>query len=433
MYNLRRGMRNILRSPIRTGVVGLLVGLCLALAIISLSLSQALELQVDQLAGELGTELQIRPAGRFGGIGNAESILTESVIDEVAALPQVESVERQLSVYLRPGQSTIPGTRPDQGTDLGIVFLTGIESTESLNLYGGGTASLESGRYFQPADQGVMVAIISAATAQEQGLNIGDTYEIHSGEFEVVGIFATEIMLGRMSTFVPLRTLQEFTDQPHALSQAVINADRVENVQSLVAEIRELVGDEADVVVPQEGQLSMFQSTLGNLSASNTTNLVVALTVAGATIFFASLLAVRERAREIGVLKALGVSARDLMTGFAWEGLTLAVLGCLLGIIIFGTAGQAVAGFFLESSMETPVPGFEGGRGGEEHRDRWGDWGGLGRFNPGRLLFDNLQVSLSTRIVATIFVAAAGLGTLGGLLPALLALRMKPAEVLRND
>lgn len=425
MHNLRRGMRNILRSPFRTGIVGLLVGLGLALAIMSLSLNQALELQVDELAGELGTELQIRPAGRFGGFGSGESTLAESVLEEVAALPQVESVEKIFTVNMRVEQG------------MGMVSLTGIESTDSLNLYGGGTATLSSGRNFSPEDQGEKVVIISTATAEEQGLDIGGTYLIQESEFEVVGIFETEITFGRVSTFVPLQTLQEFTDQAGALSQATVNADRVENVQDLAAAIRGLVGEEVDVVVPQERQLVMFESTLGNLTASNATNLVVALTVAGITIFFASLLAVRERAREIGVLKAIGASARDLLTGFAWEGLTLAVLGCLLGIIIFGTAGQAAAGFFLESAMESPDPILEGGRGGEGFfRGRIQDFDleGLGsRFNPGRLILNDLQVSLSSGIVATIFAAAVGLGTVGGLLPALLALRMKPAEVLRND
>lgn len=432
MHNIRRGMRNIVRSPIRTGVVCLLVGLGLALAIMSLSMNQALDQQVNQLAGELGTELQIRPAGRFGGFGTGESTLTEDIMNEIAVLPNVVSVDKVLTVNMRL----------EQGTRSGMTSLTGIESVDRLNVFGGGTATLTTGRYFAPEDQGEMVAIISTATAEEQELGVGDIYLVQEHEFEIVGLFESEILFGRISTFVPLLTLQNIAEQEGVVSQATVIADRVENVQTLAASIRELVGEEIDVVVPQERQLAMFENTLGNLKGSNATNLVVALVVAGITIFFTLLLAVRERAREIGVLKALGASARDLITGFAWEGLTLAVLGCLIGIIIFGTAGQAAAGFFLDSALDSSAqdigsqfPGMGQPRGEGFLRGRFeGLDSRLGDLlNPASLITENLQMSLSARTVVTVFAAAALLGTLGGLIPALFALRMKPAEVLRND
>lgn len=425
MYNLRRGIRNVLRSPLRTGVVTLLVGLGLALAIMSLSMSQALEQQVDQLAGEMGTELQIRPVGRFGGMGMGESTLTESTLADISQMSHVQSVEKVLTFMQRGEQS--------------MVSLTGIESTESLNVYGGGTATLASGRFFTPEDQGQQVVIMSSASAETLALVPGDTYEILGHDFEVVGLFETEVMFGRMSTFVPLLTLQNLTEQPGIISEATVTVDRVENVQTLAGSIRELVGEEVDVVVPQERQLAGFESTLNSLGGSNSTNLVVALTVAGITIFFTMLLAVRERAREIGVLKALGATARDLVAGFAWEGLTLAVIGCIVGILLFGTVGQATASWFVDSALESTTPDMgrfpkmPGGQGG----DFFGGPRGFDRlgamFNPTSLITDNLQISLSPNIVGTIFAAALLLGTLGGVLPALFALRMKPAEVLRND
>lgn len=425
MHNLRRGMRNILRSPIRTGIVSLVVGLGLALAIMSLSMNQALDQQLNHLAGELGTELEVRPAGRFGGYGMGESTITESVLDEIAALPQVAALNKVLNMR----------------GDMGRTSLTGIESTDYLSLYGGGTATLSSGRYFTPEDQGELVAIISANFAQEQEISIGDSHIIQDIEFEVVGFFETDILFGRMSNFVPLQTLQSLTEQEGVISQAVVTADRVENVEALAASIRDLVGEEVDVIVPQERQLAIYETTLNNLEASNTTNLAVALTVAGITIFFTLLLAVRERAREIGILKALGASARDLLTGFAWEGLVLAVLGCLVAIVVFGTAGQAAAGYFLDSALEssTPdlsehIPGLGQGQGFIRRSLEGFDGTRMGSmFNPTSLVTDNLQIMLSVNVVATVFAIAVMLGTLGGLLPALLALRMKPAEVLRND
>jgi ABC-type antimicrobial peptide transport system permease subunit len=402
----------------------------LALAIMSLSINSALEQQVDLLSGELGTQLEVRPTGSFGGFGLSEP-MDEAILDQIANLPHVASIDKVLTINLRSGQSR--------------VTLTGIEASGNLNDVGGGVANLVSGRYFTSADQGKMLAIISADTAVDQQLVPGDTIVLADMEFEVAGLFESATRFGRMSMFIPLQTLQEISDQRGKVSQATVTADHLENIDTLAASIREIAGENVDVVVPQERQLAMFETTLGNLAGANTTNLVVALTVAGITIFFTLLLAVRERAREIGVLKALGASAGDLLTGFAWEGMTLALLGCLVGVIIFGTAGQAAAGWFLDNAVEASTPDMTGqlteigGRfGGQMGGFRDGfDRSSLGniasRLNPASLITDNLQVSLSANLLATVFAAAALLGTLGGLLPALLALRLKPAEVLRND
>jgi len=421
-------MRNILRSPVRTGVVSLLVGLGLALAIMSLSINVALEQQVETLSSELGTQFEVRPAGSFGGFGAAEP-MDESILEEIADLPHVLSIDRVLTVNYRSERNR--------------TILTGIESVENLTIFGGGSANLVSGRYFTDSDQGQMTTIISADLAEENLIGLGDLFIVGEMSYEIVGLFDSETRFGRMSIFVPLQTLQIVSEQEGMVSQATVTADHLENIEVLVSSIREFVGEDVDVIIPQEQQLSTFENSLSTMTGANSTNLFVALTVAGITIFFTLLLAVKERAREIGVLKALGASASDLITGFAWEGLTLAILGCLVGVIIFGTAGQAAAGWFLDNTLESSnrnmtdhLPDEIQGGG-----QRGGGFIGIGqgrnslvtRFNPASLFTENLQVSLSPGILVTIFATAAFLGTLGGLLPALLALRLRPAEVLRND
>jgi putative ABC transport system permease protein len=74
----------------------------------------------------------------------------------------------------------------------------------------------------------------------------------------------------------------------------------------------------------------------------------IMIAVALITLLTTTLLGVRERAREIGVLKALGFTPRQLMAGVAANQLVLAVvalvIGIPLGLALFRIAYEAANG-----------------------------------------------------------------------------------------
>jgi len=60
-------------------------------------------------------------------------------------------------------------------------------------------------------------------------------------------------------------------------------------------------------------------------------------------VFFVMLLVVRERAWEIGTLKALGASNSGIVAGFLTEAVLLCALGALTAAILFGLWGGPLA------------------------------------------------------------------------------------------
>ncbi len=70
-------------------------------------------------------------------------------------------------------------------------------------------------------------------------------------------------------------------------------------------------------------------------------------------------MAVVERTREIGTLRALGLQRRGVILLFAMEGGMLGLLGCGIGIILFATvwlAFKIIAPTYLPPGSSSPVP-----------------------------------------------------------------------------
>ena len=136
---------------------------------------------------------------------------------------------------------------------------------------------------------------------------------------------------------------------------------------------------------------------------------------------------VRERRREIGVMKAIGSSNIGIVRQFIVEALTLTVLGLVIGLGVGVVAATPVTNSLVSSSTSTSQQGGPGGNGG-----------GFGRsFRnagvTGRQTLNNIKASVGVDMLAIGALAAIAIAVLGSAAPAFLISKIKPAEAMRNE
>jgi putative ABC transport system permease protein len=203
-----------------------------------------------------------------------------------------------------------------------------------------------------PMQQGSLLALgpgtvaISAQTAEQRGFRLGDTIplKLQGGtvRLKVVALFGTAVALPANylvtpDTLVkgglePLDSILFVTKEPDAQADAVRSA------------MNRIIRDLPTVTVQDPGQFAEQQREQINLFLYFIYALLgLAVVIAVLGIVNTLALSVIERTREVGLLRAVGLSRRQLRLMVRLEAVIVAVLGAVLGVamgVAFGVALQ---------------------------------------------------------------------------------------------
>lgn len=367
IIDIRLALRNLSVNRIRTAttLLALSAGM-FALSIITFVGQGARELLNLQLARQVGGNVIAFPFAP-GGLGQG---ISQFALD--AALAGVEGIEyrNRLAVYegrlmLVDGidaddiQATVD---PDDFNANAASFILGGFSqwdTSNPALYAS-VAPVSQGRTLSLEDRGKRVLVAPAEFASQLGVQVGSilTYSVDGEwlEFEVVGLTGTAggggagflaNGLSGIGVLVPpdslpaepifsIFTYQVEPEQVNAVLVA-LSTIRIPPTLSLdVTFIDTLISRLID-------QFSAIPTLVGLLS------LVAAAVIMANTVALATL----ERQKQIGVLRAIGLSQRRTLGILLWETAIVGGLSAFLGI---GLSALAVAFFTGQAGTSLPLP-----------------------------------------------------------------------------
>ena len=448
MNIISRGIRNAFRNTIRTVSIVIILGLSIGLSLTMLIAHQAVGDKISSVKSSVGNTVTISPAGvrGFEGGGNA---LTQAQIQPINSIPHVVSVTETLSDRLTSSntnlQSSItagslgqrfaqnggtsftppPGARSGGGSFnfTPPVTVTGTTTPTNLNnssAQGGGNFTLTSGTVFS-SNSTNNVALLGKALASKNNLKVGSTFTAYGSTVTVVGIFDAGNTFANSQLIMPLATVQKLSSQPGAITGAVATIDSINNVNSATAAIQKQLGSAADVTnAAQTAQNAI--APLENIQSISLYSLIGAVIAGSVIILLTMIMIVRERRREIGVLKAIGASNIKVMSQFTVEAVTFTLLAACIGVALGLIAGNPITHLLVTNSTSA-ASGVGGGAGGGFGR-------GLGAV---RNNFSTIHAAIGWSIILYGLAAALIIAIVGSGLASYFIAKIRPAEVMRSE
>ena len=224
-----------------------------------------------------------------------------------------------------------------------------------------------AGRFLPPGDpdQGGAEIVLGVNVAQElfgAESPLGKVVRLGEWRFRVVGVLEPR---GRSLgfdfddlVFVPVRTSMRIFNRS-TLFRILIEMPEEGDLEAGKAAVIDLLAErhraEDVTVITQDAVVNTLDSILGVLTLALTAIASVSLTVAGVGIMNVMLVAVSERRREIGLLKALGATTSQIIAVFIAEASVLSTLGGITGLAVGWAAVQVFVRIYPTFPASTPV------------------------------------------------------------------------------
>ncbi|WP_406658230.1 ABC transporter permease [Methanolobus sp. ZRKC2] len=370
--------RNLKRQSVRTilAAIGIIIGV---IAISSMGiLGNTMKLSVTDSFADIGDKLMVYPAP-------GEESISEKQIDQIRKVAGIDEI-----IPLRSHGELIEYKNKKS---FGSVY--DIEESGLANL-----AELEEGRFFK---SGSTDCVVGSSTAENLEVTIGSKIVVDDSKLRVVGILKERGLGFDIDTDSGIFTSSAmydklYPDEDEGYNSAIITVDDIDELDRIQEDIEDRINKKDELIMifatnmiteSIDGvfdAISLFLMGIGSIS----------LLVAGVSILNVMLMSTMERTKEIGVMKAVGASRKDILKMFLLEALFLGVAASLIGGLLTLGGSYMIISYIMDDAAYL-------------------------------LKFSNIVY-----ILQGIFF---GIGTslLGGMYPAWKASRMRPLDALRYE
>jgi putative ABC transport system permease protein len=394
---------NLRRRKLRSWLtmIGIFIGIAAVVALISLG--QGLQGYLTETFEQMGANKLIVMPGSGMGIGMIASAdkLTNR---DLEVIEKTKGVDMAAEIIYG---STLIKFKDEAKAN----FVIGLPTDESADVFKeiGGFETTE-GRDLKEEDKYKIV--IGYLVAKDNGffdkaVQLRDKLVIKNKEFRVVGVMG---QIGNpqddSQVYIPLETAKEIFDKQDEIDAVYVQikmgyepADVAEDIKKQLRKARnEKQGEETFSVQTFEQLLETFQSVFAVVQAVLVGIAGISLLVGGIGIMNTMYTAVMERTKEIGTMKAVGAKNSDILFIFLFESGLLGLVGGAIGIGIGIGLGKG-AEYLATMALGT----------------------------------DLLQADTSMTLIGGALMFSFLIGATSGVLPAMQAAKLKPADALRRE
>jgi ABC-type antimicrobial peptide transport system permease subunit len=361
-------VRNLLRQRTRTLLTVTSISIGVGFVVALGAMTDGFIAQMNALARQGGVDLVLMEAK---AADSSLSKIDTRVGRWVATWPEIESVSG-----VTWGVATVPGMQFFMvfGYDPREDAIQQFKIVEGKRIGGG---------------KEIMLGRVAAKNAKKK---VGDTVHLLGATYRIVGVYETGAVYSDGGGVISLQEAQALFKKPNQVSYYGLKLRDVSQAGAVKAKIEARF---PEVAVARTSEFAERTQDMQSMKAIMGALMLVTIFIGGVVVMNSMLMAVFERKREIGTLRALGWKRRRVLAMILRESVVLSLLSGFTGIIFALGLNQ----LFIRTPMV-------------------GEWLG-GIFSVG--------------LFAQGLVLALVLGALGGLYPAWQAANLSPIEAIRYE
>jgi putative ABC transport system permease protein len=340
-----------------------LLGVAIGVASVVLltSLGEGARLYVTGEFASLGTNLLIVFPGKTETTGMSPFI-TEAPHD--LTLGDADAIARRVRQVRRVAPVVFGGASAQHGERRRDVGVWGATS-DMLEVR---KIRLRAGRYLPAGEaaRGQNVCVIGAKVRQElfgAASPLGEVLRLSDERFRIIGVMAPRgtsmgVDFDEMVHVPVSRAMRMFNKT--TLFRVLVEVSSHEEIPAARAAVLGVMkerhqGVEDVTVWTQDSVLATFSRILALLTAALAGIAAISLTVAGIGIMNVMLVSVSERTREIGLLKAIGVTGRQVVGAFLVEAAILSTAGGIAGLGVAFGATRLLRSLYPSFPVQAPA------------------------------------------------------------------------------
>ena len=381
-------------------ILGIVIGVFLIIAL--LALSEGIKKTVEKQLLALGSEMIFvmpgdlsNPIAMFMGGAKLEK-------NDIDAIKRTQGVDKVITL----SYSALVVRYDEEGKTILLNAFDWKEGREILENYQGW--SLKEGTWLVPGKREVIIGSQVETEMFKTPVKVNSEFNIKGRKFKIVGILnSTGSKQDDASIYLDIVPYQDLTGEKKDTAQAaMIKVREGSQVDKVAQDIKESLektrkrrvgADVADFSVITSTKMGdIAASILGAIQIAIVGFASIAIIVGGIGIMNTMFTSVRERIREIGIMKAVGATDKAILTIFLFEATIIGFIGGIGGTALgalFAKTLEIYAQFHPLFYLSTAV-------------------------TPGLILFG---------LIFSLFV-----GSVSGFFPAKRAAKLKPVDALRH-
>jgi len=355
------GLRASTGYPTRTLLMLLAMAIGVGSVVLLSTLGDGARRYVMNQFSSLGTNLLIVLPGRSETVGGPPPLLgvtpRDLTLDDALSLKRASSIR-----YVAPiSVGAAPVSRDGRQREVTILGST-------PDLYHVRQLTMAQGRFLPEGDpnRASAVCVLGHVTKVELFGNnqaLGEALRIGDRRFRVIGV------LSKKGESVGL-DIADIVIIPVASAQALFNTNSLFRImieavdRDVIPRTKKVItriikerhdGDDDITVISQDAVLATFDRIFTALTLTVAGIAAISLAVAGILIMNVMLIAVSQRRAEVGLLKAIGAPAGQIMALFLAESAILSVIGAAFGLLLAFVSTWILARVFPDFPLAVPL------------------------------------------------------------------------------